>query len=103
MLEKFETAVYDKDCIGWSFDKEYSKMFIRHTEQYLNDRLRALGWISLNEVYDSLGMPRVLEAQVVGWKISDELTGDNCIRFELEETDSNPNITIKFKNMVTLL
>lgn len=59
----------------------------------------------MNEVYDSLGlgMPRVLEAQVVGWKISDVLNGNNCVKFELEETDNNSNIVIKFKNMITLL
>lgn len=103
MLEKFETAVYNKDCTCWVADKQYNRMFIRHAEQHLNDKLRTLGWISLNEVYDSLGMERVLEAQIVGWKISDELTGNNCVKFEFDETDNNPNIVIKFKNVVTLL
>ena len=45
----------------------------------------------------------MLEAQVVGWKISDKLTDDNCIKFEFDETDNNPNIVVKFENMVTLL
>lgn len=103
MLEKFETAVFNNECSGWTADKRYNVMYIKHAERYLIDLLRHRGWISLNEVYGSLGMERVLEAQVVGWKISDELTSDNCIRLEFDETDNNPNIVIKFKNMVTLL
>ena len=31
------------------------------------------------------------------------LTDDNYIKFEFDETDNNPNIVVKFKNMVTLL
>ena len=103
MLEKFEIAVYDEGCMDWTADKRYNVMHIRYTETYLNDLLRHRGWVSLNEVYDTLGMPRVLEAQVVGWKISDVLNGNNCIKFEFDETDDDPNIVIKFKNMVTLL
>lgn len=101
--EDIKTITFKNGKGLWMVDKKYSKKFIRDTERYLNDRLRALGWISLNEVYDLLGIPRVLEAQIVGWKISDKLTDDNCIKFEFDEIDNNQNIVVKFKNMVTLL
>lgn len=103
MLEKFETAVFNNECSGWTADKRYNVMYIKHAERYLIDLLRHRGWISLNEVYGSLGMPRVIEAQIIGWKISDIWDYNNYIKFEFDETDDNPNIVIKFKNMLKLL
>jgi hypothetical protein len=92
-----------KIVLGWTADKQYNVMHIKYAERYLIDLLRYRGWISLNEVYGSLGMPRVLEAQTIGWKILGIWDRNNYIKFEFDETDNNPNIVIKFKNMVTLL
>lgn len=103
MLEKFETMIFDENCVCWDTDKNFNKMFLKHAESHLNDKLKIKGWLCLNEVYSALGATVALEAQVVGWKISDVLNGNNCVKFELEETDNNSNIVIKFKNMVTLL
>ena len=32
-----------------------------------------------------------------------KIPNDNCIKFEFDETDNNPNIVVKFKNMVILM
>lgn len=97
MVEK----IFDENCISWSRDTRHNMMFITHNVIYANDRLRILGWISLNEVYDLLGFPRELEAQIIGWKFTGEKDNE-CIEIEtIEEQDSS--IKIMFKNIVKLL
>lgn len=92
---------FDESCTGWSKDTKVSLMFINSNLQWMNDRLKILGWISLNEVYDSLGFPRELEAQVLGWKYTGEKDRE-LIEFETIE-ESGSRIKIVFKNIVKLL
>lgn len=97
MIEK----IFDESCSGWCRDVKSSLMFINSNLCWMNERLENLGWISLNEVYDSLGFPRELEAQVLGWKITGE-KNRGFIEFETIE-ESGSRIKIIFKNIVKLL
>lgn len=98
MVKKFETLMFDENCVGWVKHPTYNKMFIMSTERYMHDKCLELGWISLNEVYDALGVPRVLEAQIVGWTINEP------VEFEIFIDPSKPeNIVIHFCNLVKLL
>lgn len=102
MSEKNYIKVFDEYNQMWTDDREYNIMFIKRVENYINDKLRMLGWVSLNEVYDLLGFPRELEAQVVGWKISNVNDCINYIQFEVfNKGDSD--IEIVFLNVVKLL
>lgn len=92
---------FDESCAGWSNDTKVNLMFIKCNLQWMNDRLRILGWVSLNEVYDALGFPRELEAQVLGWKYTGKKDGE-LIEFETIE-ESGSKIKIVFKNIVKLL
>ena len=98
MVEKFETMIFDERCMTWTKNPEYNKLIVRHAEQYLRDKCNLLGWISLNDVYDELGLPRKLEAQVVGWR------GIDSVAFAIMECQDNPlNIEIRFINLIKLL
>ena len=93
--------IFDEHCFGCKKDTKYNLMFITNNLHYINDKLMILGWISLNEVYDLLGFPRDLEAQVVGWKITGEKDGEQ-IEFETIEEDGS-RIKIIFKNIIKLI
>ena len=73
---------YDDGCIGWKKDPEANLIFLRRQEDYFNDKLKVVGHVFLNEVYDALGIPRTKSGQVVGW-VYDEKNpiGDNYIDF----------------------
>lgn len=58
---------FDDGCNGWEKDSEYNLMFLKHEQNYANDRLRARGYLFLNEVYERLGIPLSKAGQVVGW------------------------------------
>jgi hypothetical protein len=75
---------YDDGCEGWSKDPEYNLMFLKAQERYANDKLMAQGYLFLNDVYDSLGIPRSKAGQVVGWVYNPENPdGDNYVDFGL--------------------
>ena len=48
-------------------DKEYTLMFLRSQQSHWNDKLRADRFVFLNDVYESLGLPKTKAGQVVGW------------------------------------
>jgi hypothetical protein len=71
----------------WQKEPGYNHMFVRSQQNYLNDRLQAVGVVFLNEAYDALGIPRCKEGQVVGW-VRDNPNGDNYIDFGLDNPDN---------------
>ena len=70
---------FDEGCRGWDKDPEYNLMFLRQTQNYANDKLRAKGYLFLNEVYDMLDIPRTQAGQVVGWMLNGD--GDGYVDF----------------------
>lgn len=59
---------YDEESTrNWSSDPAINRLFLRNVENALNDRLRARGFLFLNEVYNELGLSWTKAGQVVGW------------------------------------
>ena len=80
---------FDAGNVGWSDDPEYSLMHLRQAQNYANDKLRCNGYLFLNDVYDTLGIPRTKAGSIVGW-IYDEKnpTGDNYVDFGIYDLDN---------------
>lgn len=76
------TKCFDCGCNGWTKSAEMNLMFLRRQQDWANERLKSRGYLFLNEVYDSLGIPRTKAGQVVGW-VYDEKNpkGDNYVDF----------------------
>ena len=70
---------YDSSCAEWEPNPEYNLMRLNSLQNYFNDMLQVRGHVFLNEVYDSLGIPRTSAGAVVGWVMSED--GDNYIDF----------------------
>ena len=74
--------IFDNGSMGWTKDPEYNLMFLKLQQNQANDRLRAQGYLFLNDVYDMLGIPRTKAGQIVGWIYDeDNPVGDNCVDF----------------------
>lgn len=58
---------YDETCKAFHKNPEYNLAFLKTQEDYANHLLYARGHVFLNEIYDSLGIERSREGQVVGW------------------------------------
>lgn len=62
---------------------ELNLVFLRAQERYANHLLQSRGHIFLNDIYDSIGMPRTPAGAVVGWLRDGK--GDGYVDFELPE------------------
>lgn len=93
---------FDETCAAWCNDSEYNLMFLKMQQQYATEKLRARGYLFLNEVYEMLGMPRTKAGQVIGW-IYDENnpTGDNYVDFDIY-ADHNANFVNGYERKVLL-
>ena len=83
---------FDESCVGWEKDPELNLMFLKKQQNYANDRLKAKGYLFLNEVYEMLGLQPSKAGQVVGW-IYDEKhpIGDNFVDFGIYDINREKN------------
>ncbi len=73
---------FDETCTGWQKDAELNLMFLRRQQDHANEKLRANGYLFLNEVYEMLGIQKTKAGQIVGW-VFDESSPlfDNYVDF----------------------
>lgn len=90
--------LFDKESIFWTNDRESNLMYIKAMESHLIDFVNINGWASLNDAYDSLGIPRTMEGQKLGWSI-DTMRED---LFDVYYTDGDPDLIIEFRGLTTL-
>lgn len=80
------SLTFDSSCGAWERDHEYNMMYLRSEQQYANDRLKARGYLYLNEVYERLGVAGTKMGQVVGWVYDpDNPDYDNFVDFGIRE------------------
>lgn len=78
--------VFNDDSKEWRFRSVADRqVFLLNTQHWFNVKLRAEGYVFLNDVYETLGLNRVEEYEGrIGWTYSlDRPTGDNYIDFGL--------------------
>ena len=79
---------FDEHSPYWEEDSEYNLLFLRSEQSYVNDLLKIKGFLTLNEVYERLGIPTTKAGMVVGWIYNeDNPDGDNYVDFGLYETN----------------
>lgn len=74
------------DCRNpyWDKDSTYCQVFLEARQSMFNDKLRAYGYVFLNEVLEELGFPKTRVGQEVGWIFDPENPNiDNYIDFDI--------------------
>lgn len=83
---------FDNGNPYWKKNAEYNKNFLLMREEEANKRLRAKGYLFLNEVYAMLGFPETKAGQTMGWIYDKENPlGDNAIDFGIFDADKPMN------------
>lgn len=83
------SVVYDDGCTGWSKNPELNKVFLIQQQNYANDKLKMNGILTLNQVYDMLGIQRTAYGQIAGWVYTeDDSAGDNFVDFGIFNADN---------------
>ena len=76
------SVVWCEGNTGWTRNAELNKVFLIQTQNAANDKLRLNGILTLNEVYDMLGVPRTAYGQIAGWVYTeDDSVGDDYVDF----------------------
>jgi len=70
---------FDETNQNWQKVREYNILFLRAQQEYANKRLQMLGYLLLNDVYESLGLKRSTAGSVVGWTLDGN--GDGYVDF----------------------
>ncbi len=77
------SRIFDECSRYWKKEAELNYVFLEHQQNYANHRLRADGFVFLNDVYDDLGFDKTSEGQIVGWMLSGD--GDGYVDFGMYE------------------
>lgn len=79
---------FDAACDSWTDDPEYNLLFLKTIQALFNVKLRVVGHVYLEEVYDMLRKDKnFIEDKKVGW-IYDENNplGDNFVDFRINSS-----------------
>lgn len=69
-------------CTGWEKNAELNLFFVKQTQNWATDKLRAQGYLFLNDVRKMFGLPPTQAGQIVGWVYDkDNPIGDNYVDF----------------------
>ena len=83
-------VLFDECNPNWQHQPEYNLMFLKAQQQMANDRLRANGFLTLNDVLDSIGCKPTNAGLVVGWVYKkDNDAGDDFVDFGLDDSREN--------------
>lgn len=79
---------FDEGSRYFTKDPEYNLMFLKNQERYANDKLKAKGYLFLNDVYRMLDIPETKAGQIVGWIYDEKCpNGDNYVDFGIYNTN----------------
>lgn len=83
------SVVFCEGNTGWTKNPELNKVFLIQQQNHANDKLRLNHIVTLNEVYDMLGVPRTAYGQIAGWVwTEDGSAGNNYIDFGIFDTNN---------------
>lgn len=73
--------IWDRDTSSlWEPRPESNFFLLKSQQNYMNQRLQAVGHVTLNEVHDALGLERTAQGMIVGW-VKNNGDEDNYIDF----------------------
>lgn len=83
------SIVWCEGNTGWTKNAELNKVFLIQTQNYANDKLKMEGVVTLNDVYEMLGVAKTAYGQLAGWVYTEDCSaGDNFIDFGIFDVNN---------------
>ena len=83
--ERGYARLFDAANDNWNNDANLNRSFLSGMQSYFNDKLQAVGYVFLSDVYKQLGYRITQESRVVGWTLDGD--GDGYIDFGFDQDD----------------
>lgn len=83
--ERGYARLFDAACDNWNNDANLNRSFLSGAQNYFNDKLHAVGYVFLSDIYRYLGFRETPECRVVGWTLDGN--GDGYIDFGFDQDD----------------
>ena len=83
--ERGYSRLFDAACDNWCNDANLNRSFLSGAQNYFNDRLHAIGYVFLSDVYSYLHFRETPESRVVGWRLNGD--GDGFVDFGFDQDD----------------
>lgn len=83
--ERGYSRLFDAACDNWCNDANLNRSFLSCAQNYFNDRLHAIGYVFLSDVYSYLHFRETPESRVVGWRLNGD--GDGFVDFGFDQDD----------------
>ena len=80
---------FDEGNKNWRKDPDYNLAFIKNTQNWMNDKLHAQGYLFLCDAYDALGIDRTSQSMIVGWTTDPNDGGDLDVDFNLYDVENH--------------
>lgn len=102
-MKKTTIYVLAKNSVLWETGCDYAfDLIIEKVVHWFNDVLIQHGWVDLNAVLPSLGLPKEIDKVALGWKLNYSLYfKDCCIDIGIVVKDDDKYLA--FHNVVNLL
>ena len=84
--ERGYSRLFDAACDNWCNDANLNRSFLSGAQNYFNDRLHAIGYVFLSDVYSYLHFRETPESRVVGWQLNGD--GDGFVDFGFDQDDT---------------
>lgn len=81
------TRFFDESSRVWTGVNELDMLILNHRRKHMYDLLVTRGHLFLNEVLDTLGLPRTKNGQLFGWTYKEGITVDDI--YTLYRQDAN--------------
>lgn len=82
-----EMKIFAPNNRNWEPSPDYNLNFLKAQENMANQRLRAHGFIILNDILDALGFDKTQAGAITGWTMDGE--GDGYIDFGIHDAQSD--------------
>lgn len=88
-LHSLYSVVFCEGNLGWTRNAELNKVFLIQQQNWANDRLKARGYLTLNEVYEQIGAQTTKYGQLAGWVYTEDgSVGDNYVDFGMFDVNN---------------
>ncbi len=90
------TRFFDESSRVWTGVNELDMLILNHRRKHMYDLLVTRGHLFLNEVLDTLGLPRTKNGQLFGWTYKEGITLDDIYIIYCQYANSSIYL-LKFK------